>query len=256
MKKLLSILVGLFLGLSVLHAAAEYHEVTIYGYALGEGISEDGITCGGGTITIKAESAKYGGLLGNKLSYSEAFTKTGESISGHANEAEFEGILSSSNGGVKVTLSGTPYTGFYLAGFTEGKSLTGTLFSAGTITRGYVGENHNVYYSAIFKRILSVKSQTNILAWEDNGSIQSNDSNIVSAVYDSKSGDVLNVEFIDDPDDSNDLDPTWFQSVQGSTVTSSITLATDNTFKFSVRYNGTETNIGNIKNKNRYSVEI
>ena len=248
MKKILSILVGLFLGLSVLHADAYYHEVTIYGYALGEGVSEDGIKYGGGTITIKARSTSYNWR--GKLSYSDAFTKTGESISGKANEGEFEGLLSSRNDGVEVTLSGTPYTGFYLAGFTEGKSLTGTLFSAGTITRGYVGQDHDVHYSAIFKRILSVKSQTNILAWENNGSIQSNDANIVAAVYDSKSGDVLNVEFIDDPDDPNDLNPTWFQSVQGSTVTSSITLATDNTFKFSVRYNGTETNIDNIKNKN------
>lgn len=248
MKKLLSILVGLFLGLSVLHAGAEYHDVTIYGYALGEGISEDGIKYGGGTITIKAESASYNRL--GLSSYKQAFTKKGESISGEAQEAKFDGIFSSGNAGVKVTLSGTPYTGFYLAGFTEGKSLTGTLFSAGTITRGYVGENHNVYYSAIFKRILSVKSQTNILAWENNGSIQSNDANIVAAVYDSKSGDVLNVAFIDDPNDLNDLDPTWFQCVQGSTVTSSITLATDYTFKFSVRYNGSETNIDNIKNKN------
>ncbi len=244
MKKLLSILVGLFLGLSMACAQT----VTIYGYALGEGISEDGIKYGGGTITITAESASYNWL--GSLSYKQAFTKTGESISGQAQEAAFSGIFSSGNAGVKVTLSGTPYTGFYLAGFTEGKSLTGKLFSAGTITRGYVGQNHDVYYSAIFKRILSIVSQTNILAWENNGSIQSNDANIVAAVYDSKSGDVLNVEFIDDPDDSNDLNPTWFQSVQGSTVTSSIALDTDNTFKFSVRYNGTETNIDNIKNKN------
>ena len=54
------------------------------------------------------------------LGYDPAFTKTGESISGQAQEAAFSGIFSSGNAGVRVTLSGTPYTGFYLAGFTEG----------------------------------------------------------------------------------------------------------------------------------------
>ena len=155
MKKILSILIGVLLGVtSTIFAQGT---VTFNAYALGEGISQatNATTYGGGTITITGKSASINRL--GQSSWNQAFSETGTSITNKtAIEGRYKGILDTYTAGVKVTLSAVPATGYYFDGFTETNSLNPTTWVSRTSPYGeveltYKGSNYTKNYYAIFK---------------------------------------------------------------------------------------------------------
>ena len=159
MKKLLSILIGVLLG--VTSTISAQGTVTFNAYALGEGISQaaNATTYGGGTITITGKSASINRL--GQSSWSQAFSVTGTSITNKtANEGRYKGIFDTYTAGVKVILSATPATGYYFDGFTETNSLNPTTWVSRTSPYGgdngvelpYKGSNYTKNYYAIFKK--------------------------------------------------------------------------------------------------------
>ena len=159
MKKILSILICVLLGVtSTIFAQGT---VTFNAYALGEGISQptNATTYGGGTITITGKSASI-----NKLgisSWSQAFSETGTSITNKtATEARYKGLFTHT-AGVKVILSAVPANGYYFDGFTETNSLNPTTWVSRTSPYGgdegvelpYKGSAYSKTYYAIFKPV-------------------------------------------------------------------------------------------------------
>ena len=156
MKKLLSILICVLLGVaSTIFAQGT---VTFNAYALGEGISqsENATTYGGGTITITGKSASINRL--GQSSWKQAFSETGISIINKtATEARYKGLLSTYTAGVKVQLSASPATGYYFDGFTEYNSLNPISWLSKTSPYGevelpYNGSNYTKNYFAVFKK--------------------------------------------------------------------------------------------------------
>lgn len=154
MKKILSILIGVLLGVtSTIFAQGT---ATINAYAIGEGI--DGY--GGGTLSLSLYSASGDG----EWSRNPASTGTGTAITGKtANEKKYDGfnipfvgVVGAYKTGIKINLSATPNTGYYLEGISETKSLDATSFvstvSPWNTPLGYVGSNYSKTYYAIFKK--------------------------------------------------------------------------------------------------------
>ena len=168
MKKLLSIVICVLLGVtSTIFAQGT---VTFNAYALGEGISQatNATTYGGGTITITGKSASINRL--GQSSWSQAFSLSGTSITNQtANEAFYDGWLNDYKAGVKVTLSASPATGYYFDGFTETNSLNPTTWVSRTSPYGeveltYKGSNYTKNYYAIFKKQSIHRDYAKVLA--------------------------------------------------------------------------------------------
>ena len=165
MKKILSIVIGVFLGTTI---AFSQGTVTFNAYALGEGISEatNATTYGGGTITITGKSASINKLA--QSSWKQAFSETGTSITNKtATEGRYKGIFNTYTAGVKVTLSATPAAGYYFDGFTETNSLNPPTWVSRTSPYGevelpYKGSNYTKNYYAIFNYIVSLPKPNNV----------------------------------------------------------------------------------------------
>lgn len=156
MKKLLSILICVLLGVS--SAIFAQGTVTFNAYALGEGVSQatNATNYGGGTITITGKSASINRL--GQSSWSQSFSESGTSVTGKtAKEGYYKGLFSTYTAGVKVKLEATPNTGYYFDGFAEENSLDPSVWVSratpwGDTELGYRGTNYTKNYYAIFQK--------------------------------------------------------------------------------------------------------
>ena len=246
MKKILSILICVLLG--VTSTISAQGTVTFNAHALGEGISQatNATTFGGGTIKITGYSASVGGLLtGYRASWSQAFSVEDTNITEKKASEASRGWTSA---GVKVKLEATPSTGYYFDGFTETNSLTPSSWVSRTTPYGdtelsYNGSNYTKTYYAIFKRIISVTNIDDISVYTaENGSLQSDPAVITAKAHGATSGSTMTITLIDDNSFADDLDPDNFQllDANGTPIASPGTVTYSNTgeFKFKVGYVG------------------
>ena len=125
MKKLLSIVICVLLGVSSMYSATNTYKLTINGYAIGEGISEQGNQYGGGTITLNGKSAT------GKNTNSSTYTTNGPGAEATINVDEKEKtweLLSWSTWQqpAKLKLEATAAQNYIFEGFTQENSLTPT----------------------------------------------------------------------------------------------------------------------------------
>ena len=163
MKKILSILIGVLLGVTST-IFAQQGTVTFNAYALGEGISQatNATTYGGGTVQIivEAPTAKldWKGSF-SSWQFNQVINASGDKIEGKtANEGYHKSwaLQTVNTSGPKISLSGTPIEGYFLEGFTEENSLNPQTWviqeSSYQNTLPYKGSNYTKNYYAIFKK--------------------------------------------------------------------------------------------------------
>lgn len=164
MKKLLSILICVLLGVSSMYSATNTYKLTINGYAIGEGISEQGNQYGGGTITLNGKSAT------GKNTNSSTYTTNGPGAEATINVDEKEKtweLLSWSTWQqpAKLKLEATAAQNYIFEGFTQENSLTPTNWLSQTSPYGdfdipWQGQHGAVVsYYAVFKKIIKAKSE-------------------------------------------------------------------------------------------------
>ena len=159
MKKILSILICVLLGVSSMYSAT--NTLTINGYAIGEGISEQGNEFGGGTIKLMGKSAT--GNNENSSTYTESESLLTPSI--QINEVSGGSWFWAWKQQAKLKLEATAAQNYIFEGFTQENSLTPTNWLSQTNPYGdfdipWQGTNGAVVkYYAVFKKIIKAKSE-------------------------------------------------------------------------------------------------
>lgn len=163
MKKILSIVIGVFLGTTI---AFSQGTVTINGYA-----QVDGINGEGGTITVTGFNANVSSSY--KKSWTESFTATGATVLDKtAKEARRSYILGSTKAGVKLTLNATPDKGYAFSKFVVKKTVSNEVtviyegadipWNNSNSEISYVGSNYTINSYAVFKPLVTLPSPNQV----------------------------------------------------------------------------------------------
>ena len=157
MKKILSIVIGVFLGTTI---AFSQGTVTINGYA-----QVDGINGEGGTITVTGFNANVSSSY--KKSWTESFTATGATVLDKtAKEARRSYLIGSTKAGVKLTLNATPDKGYAFSKFVVKKTVSNEVtviyegadipWNNSNSEISYVGSNYTINSYAVFKPLVKL----------------------------------------------------------------------------------------------------
>lgn len=155
MKKLLSILICVLLGIS--SATFAQGTVTVNAYALGEGISQatNATTYGGGTVQVWTSSCRTSTKLGESW---KDYETNGSGVTSSHSGKEYKALSSytGNNVGIKYKMSAVANIGYYCAGWTQTNSLSATIEKAvaefpETQTL-YKNQTYSLNYYAIFKK--------------------------------------------------------------------------------------------------------
>ena len=163
MKKILSIVIGVFLGTTI---AFSQSTVTINGYA-----QVDGINGEGGTITVTGFNANVSSSY--KKSWTESFTATGATVLDKtAKEAKRSYIIGSTKAGVKLTLNATPDKGYAFSKFVVKKTVSNEVtviyegadipWNNSNSEISYVGSNYTINSYAVFKPLVTLPSPNQV----------------------------------------------------------------------------------------------
>ena len=159
MKKILSILICVVLGVGGMFSATKTHSFAVKGYAIGEGISEQGNQFGGGTIKMMGRSAT--GENSNSNTYTSNGPGTTATINVNEKEKTWELFSWSTwQQKAKLKLEATADPNYIFEGFTQENNLAPSSWVSQTTPYGdfdipWQGQNNTVVsYYAVFRKII------------------------------------------------------------------------------------------------------
>ena len=156
MKKLLSILICVLLGVS--SATFAQGTVTVNAYALGEGISQatNATTYGGGTVQVWTSKCTLYPKVGNITWGSWGTNGAGQTSTHSSKEYKALSSYTGNNIGIRYKMQAIASTGYYFAGWTQTNSLSATIVSAVAdfpeTSTAYKNQTYSLNYYAIFKK--------------------------------------------------------------------------------------------------------